>query len=31
MLLGHQIYLKAKAVGDNSMSGKPECREAAKR
>ena len=29
--LGRQAYLKAKAVGENSMSGKPGCQEAAKR
>jgi hypothetical protein len=30
-VLGHQTYPKAKAVRDNSMSGKPRCKEAAKR
>jgi hypothetical protein len=31
MLLGHPTYLKAKASGDNSMSEKAGCHEAAKR
>ena len=31
MSLGRQTHLKAKAVGENSMSGKPGCHEAAKR
>jgi hypothetical protein len=31
MVLGCQTYLKAKAVGESSMSGKPGCSEAAKR
>jgi hypothetical protein len=31
MSLGHQTHLKGKPVGESSMSGKPECREAAKR
>ena len=31
MSLGRQTHLKAKAVGESSMSGKPGCHEAAKR
>ncbi len=31
LLLGYQAHLKAKAGGESSMSGKPECHEAAKR
>jgi hypothetical protein len=31
MSLGQQTYLKAKAVGESSMSAKPGCHEAAKR
>jgi hypothetical protein len=31
MVLGHQTYLKAKAVGESSMSGKPGCSETVKR
>jgi len=31
MLLGHPTYLNAKAAGDNSLSGKPECRAATQR
>jgi hypothetical protein len=30
MSLGHRTHLKPKGVGENSMFGKPECRETAK-
>ena len=31
MVLGHRTYLKAKAVGESSMSGKSRCSESVKR